>query len=50
MTVIYGDATYHLSDDAVTVQSAGGDPAPIEPDTLPLPVARVLRAFRARLR
>ena len=45
MTVIYGDATYHLSDDAVTVVSAGREPASVEPDSLPLPVSRVLRAF-----
>ena len=50
MTVIYGDATYHLSDDAVTVESDGREPAWVEPDSLPLPVARVLRAFRERAR
>ena len=50
MTVIYGDATYHLSDDAVTVQPHGGEPSPAPLETLPLPVARVLRAFRARVR
>ena len=48
MTVIYGDATYHLSDDAVTVETEGHELAPVDPQGLPLPVARVLRAFRAR--
>ena len=50
MTVIYGDATYHLTDDAVTVVSDGREPAPVAPERLPLPVARVLRAFRERVR
>ena len=50
MTVIYGDATYHLSDEDVRVQSEGGELSRVEPELLPLPVARVLRAFRARVR
>jgi hypothetical protein len=48
MTVIYGEATYHLSDDGVTVEADGREPAAVEPDSLPLPVARVLRALRGR--
>ncbi len=48
MTVIYGDSTYTFSDDdTVTVVGTDGTAAPC-PETLPLPVARVLRAFRGR--
>jgi len=48
MTVIYGDATYHLTADVVTVEPAGQAPFVVEPQGLPLPVARVLAAFRSR--
>ena len=48
MTVIYGDATYHLSDDGVTVEAAGQAPAAVELQWLPLPVARVLASLRNR--
>jgi hypothetical protein len=48
MTVIYGDATYHLSADVVTVESAGRPPFVVEPQGLPLPVARVLASFLGR--
>ena len=44
MTVIYGDAIYHFTEDAVIVEAAGAAPAPVEPASLPLPVARVLAA------
>jgi hypothetical protein len=48
MTVIYGDATYHLTADVVTVESAGQPPFIVDPQGLPLPVARVLASLRGR--
>jgi hypothetical protein len=48
MTLIYGTSYYHLSEDAVTVAAAGGAPEPVELAALPLPVARVLQAWRTQ--
>jgi hypothetical protein len=47
MTVFYGELRYHLADDDVQVEAPGCPPERLDPATLPLPVQRSLRQFRA---
>lgn len=47
MTILYSGDVYHLADDSVTIQVPGGSPRVLDPDSLPLPVARTLLLWRA---